>query len=280
MTRSQIVQTAVLTGVILAIVVVLDYFVNVVAMPGVTPYTPLATAAITLLVTPAAIAYLVLQNAKVQSANMALAEERVARLAGQVVRARGAGLRRRQVPERGLGEILHGGGRVGGIVPVPQGLLRVAQAALQVDHLSAALSGLLVQHVGVPVEVAVHPCAQREELGQVAGGAVVRAAGGGQAGLVQRDGVRGVLQGSLQELVLVGAPLPAGVDDTLVFEARTPRQLVLRRSVEVGSTYEGRVYVPFFLNNVGCAPVSITVTLGSGSSRRSRSAAIPFRCGE
>jgi signal transduction histidine kinase len=81
MTRSQIVRTAVLTSVILAIVVALDYLVNVVAMPGVTPYTPLTTAAIVLLVTPAAIAYLILQNAKVQSATMALAEERVARIA-------------------------------------------------------------------------------------------------------------------------------------------------------------------------------------------------------
>jgi len=81
MTRSQIVQTLGLTFVILIVVVALDYLVNVVAMPGVTPYTPLATALITLLVTPAAIAYVILQNAKVQRANVALEEERLARLA-------------------------------------------------------------------------------------------------------------------------------------------------------------------------------------------------------
>lgn len=81
MTRSQLVQTLVLTAVILVVVVALDYLVNVVLMPGVTPYTPLATALITLLVTPAAIAYVVRQNSKVQRAHVALEEERVARLA-------------------------------------------------------------------------------------------------------------------------------------------------------------------------------------------------------
>jgi len=81
MTKDQIVRTAALTGVILAIVLVLDWLVNVVIAPGVTPYTPVATAAITLLVTPAAIAYLILQNAKMRRAEMAFADERVARLA-------------------------------------------------------------------------------------------------------------------------------------------------------------------------------------------------------
>jgi signal transduction histidine kinase len=61
--------------------VALDYLINVVIAPGHTPYTPLTTAAIVLLVTPAAIAYLILQNAKVQTAQAALAEERVARQA-------------------------------------------------------------------------------------------------------------------------------------------------------------------------------------------------------
>ncbi|MFN3464194.1 MAG: sensor histidine kinase [Terricaulis sp.] len=81
MTKSQIVQTAVLTAVILVVVLALDYLVNVMAMPGVTPYTPVATALITLLVTPAAIAFVILQNAKVQRAHVALEEERIARLA-------------------------------------------------------------------------------------------------------------------------------------------------------------------------------------------------------
>jgi signal transduction histidine kinase len=80
-TRAQIVQTAVLTGIILAVVVVLDYFINVVLAPGAIAYTPLTTVAIALAVTPAAIAYLILQNAKVQRALMALADERAARIA-------------------------------------------------------------------------------------------------------------------------------------------------------------------------------------------------------
>jgi signal transduction histidine kinase len=81
MTRDQIVRIAILSAVILAVVVALDYLINVVIAPGHTPYTPLVTAAIVLLVTPAAIAYLILQNAKVQTAQAALAEERVARQA-------------------------------------------------------------------------------------------------------------------------------------------------------------------------------------------------------
>jgi signal transduction histidine kinase len=81
MSRQQIVRVTILSAVILAVVVALDYLINVVIAPGHTPYTPVATAAITLLVTPAAVAYLILQNAKVQTAQAALAEERVARLA-------------------------------------------------------------------------------------------------------------------------------------------------------------------------------------------------------
>jgi signal transduction histidine kinase len=81
MTRPQIVRVAILSAVILAVVVALDYLINVVIAPGHTPYTPLTTAAIVLLVTPPATAYLILQNAKVQTAQAALAEERVARLA-------------------------------------------------------------------------------------------------------------------------------------------------------------------------------------------------------
>lgn len=87
MTRSQIIRTAALTTIILVVVVALDYLVNVVAMPGVTDYTPLVTIAITLLVTPVAIAYLILQNAKVQSAQAALADERVARMAADAANA-------------------------------------------------------------------------------------------------------------------------------------------------------------------------------------------------
>jgi signal transduction histidine kinase len=81
MTRTQIVRTAILSLIILAIVIVLDYLMNVVLIPGATPYTPLGTIAITVVVAPAFIAYLILQNAKVETARLALAEERLARVA-------------------------------------------------------------------------------------------------------------------------------------------------------------------------------------------------------
>ncbi len=81
MTKAQILQTAGLTGIILVVVVVLDYLVNVVIAPGATAYTPLVTAGIVLAVTPAAVAYLIVQNAKVATARAALTEERMARIA-------------------------------------------------------------------------------------------------------------------------------------------------------------------------------------------------------
>jgi signal transduction histidine kinase len=81
MTRNQIIRTAILSAVILAVTIALDYLINVVIAPGVTPYTPIATAAIVLLVAPAATAYLIVQNAKVATARAALSEERLARIA-------------------------------------------------------------------------------------------------------------------------------------------------------------------------------------------------------
>jgi len=81
MTRNQIIRTAILSAVILVVTIALDYLINVVIAPGVTPYTPIATAAIVLLVAPAATAYLIVQNAKVATARAALSEERLARIA-------------------------------------------------------------------------------------------------------------------------------------------------------------------------------------------------------
>gem|GEM_PF-2394253 len=81
MTQAQIVRVSILSSVILAVVVALDYLINVVLAPGHTPYTPLVTIGIALAVTPASIAYISLQNAKIQKAQSALAEERVARIA-------------------------------------------------------------------------------------------------------------------------------------------------------------------------------------------------------
>jgi len=81
MTKAQIVRTVVLTAIILAVALAVDYLINVIIAPGVAPYTPLVTGAIVLLVTPAAIAYLLRQNEKMHRAQGALADERVARLA-------------------------------------------------------------------------------------------------------------------------------------------------------------------------------------------------------
>jgi signal transduction histidine kinase len=81
MTRAQLVRTALVTGIILVIVLALDFLVNVVIAPGHAPYTPIITAVIALLVTPAAVAYLIVQNSKIHRAQSALADERVARVA-------------------------------------------------------------------------------------------------------------------------------------------------------------------------------------------------------
>ena len=81
MTRAQLIRTALVTGIILVIVLALDFLVNVVIAPGHAPYTPVITAVIALLVTPAAVAYLVVQNSKIHRAQSALADERVARVA-------------------------------------------------------------------------------------------------------------------------------------------------------------------------------------------------------
>jgi signal transduction histidine kinase/ActR/RegA family two-component response regulator len=80
-TKAHILQAAGFSTVILVVVVVLDYAINVVLFPGVTPYTPFATIVITLAVAPAFTTFLILQNARVQTAQAALAEERARRLA-------------------------------------------------------------------------------------------------------------------------------------------------------------------------------------------------------
>jgi signal transduction histidine kinase len=80
MTKAQFAQTAAITAIILLVVSALDYFVNALLAPDLSAYTPLTTLSITLLVAPAFTAYLIMQNAKVQRALVALAEERVARM--------------------------------------------------------------------------------------------------------------------------------------------------------------------------------------------------------
>src|SRR5574338_284207 len=81
MTRQQIVRVAILSAIILGVVVALDYLFNVVLFPGVTAYTPVATVVICVLVTPPSTAFVILQNTRVERAQIALAEERLARIA-------------------------------------------------------------------------------------------------------------------------------------------------------------------------------------------------------
>jgi signal transduction histidine kinase/ActR/RegA family two-component response regulator len=79
--RTHILQAAGFSSLILVVVIALDYALNVVLFPGATPYTPVATIVITLAVAPAFTTFLIFQNARVQKAQAALAEERARRLA-------------------------------------------------------------------------------------------------------------------------------------------------------------------------------------------------------
>ncbi|MEP7210576.1 MAG: ATP-binding protein [Alphaproteobacteria bacterium] len=87
MLRRQILQTAVVSLAILAIVLTLDFLINVVWLPGTTPYTPLVTILIAGAVSPPACFFLIRQNGKVQKAQAELNREKAARLV-EVERAR------------------------------------------------------------------------------------------------------------------------------------------------------------------------------------------------
>ncbi|MDX2237675.1 MAG: ATP-binding protein [Hyphomonadaceae bacterium] len=79
MLAKQLFRTALVSLAILVVAIGLDYFLNVILMPGTGHYTPLSTIGIVLLVAPAFTFYLIRQHAKVERALNALAEERVAR---------------------------------------------------------------------------------------------------------------------------------------------------------------------------------------------------------
>jgi signal transduction histidine kinase/ActR/RegA family two-component response regulator len=72
MLRKHLVQTALFSTVILAVVCGLDWLVNVVLLPGMTPYTPEMTAFITLATSPGFVFFLVHQNGRIEKANAAL----------------------------------------------------------------------------------------------------------------------------------------------------------------------------------------------------------------
>ncbi|HEV7691484.1 MAG TPA: ATP-binding protein [Hyphomonadaceae bacterium] len=76
-----ILKTAIISAVIIAIVVPTDMTINLVLLPGDSPYTPLVSFFITLAVSPAVIGFLVFQADKIQRQQADLAKERAARLA-------------------------------------------------------------------------------------------------------------------------------------------------------------------------------------------------------
>ena len=76
-----ILKTAIITAVIIAVVVPTDMLINLVLLPGDSPYTPLVSFFITLAVSPTVIGFLVFQNDKIQRQQADLAQERASRLA-------------------------------------------------------------------------------------------------------------------------------------------------------------------------------------------------------
>src|SRR5262249_18864056 len=67
----------------------------------------------------------------------------------------------------------------------------------------------------------------------------------------------------------------------LVFLARDPRRVLLKRSADVGIISEnGRYYLAFWLYDIGCYPVTLTAhLLGQPSSSAVRNS-VDFTCGD
>jgi signal transduction histidine kinase/CheY-like chemotaxis protein len=76
-----VLKTAIITAVLVAVVVPTDMLINLVLLPGDSPYTPLVSFFITLTVSPFSIGFLVFQSDKIQRQQADLAKERAARLA-------------------------------------------------------------------------------------------------------------------------------------------------------------------------------------------------------
>jgi signal transduction histidine kinase len=79
--------TAVISAAITVAVLVADYLVNVVLMPGVTPYTPIGTFIIVVLIAPPFVFALLLQTERVREANARLASEQALRAALEAANA-------------------------------------------------------------------------------------------------------------------------------------------------------------------------------------------------
>jgi len=81
--RQMALQTSAITACILAVTLVTDAAINVWLMPGVAPYTPLATALIVLLIAPPFVLAMLMRTEQVRKAEEALAREHAARLAAE-----------------------------------------------------------------------------------------------------------------------------------------------------------------------------------------------------
>ncbi len=80
MLKRQLVQTAAFSSAILVVVVLIDYLVNGVWLPGDAQYTPVTTILIVCLVAPPSSFFLIRQNARFHRVQRALAIEKEARL--------------------------------------------------------------------------------------------------------------------------------------------------------------------------------------------------------
>jgi len=76
-----------ISGVITLIALAADYLVNVVLMPGVTPYTPIGTLVVVLLIAPPFVFTLLRQTEKVREAKTQLASEQASRAALEAANA-------------------------------------------------------------------------------------------------------------------------------------------------------------------------------------------------
>jgi hypothetical protein len=64
-------------------------------------------------------------------------------------------------------------------------------------------------------------------------------------------------------------------------DLRTRRDTIIRRDFRFGIVGpDGRLFVPLWLPQTGCAPVTLVATIGVGPTRSTRREVIEFACGE
>ena len=93
--------------------------------------------------------------------------------------------------------------------------------------------------------------------------------------------VDGPSNNTLVVVRLSGPPRGNGEGLALRLVARTEQDTLLDREIDVGPfNAKGIFYAPFWLEDTGCAPVFIEVDLALEGERQSRTANIPFACGD